>query len=351
VLTVGSLFSGIGGLDLGLERAGMRVLWQCESDPYCRAVLRKHWPGVPCYEDVRLLAHANGGDGGAEHGVDPSGSGGLPTTVDAPTYDGVVALATKQAWYDSLRVDVLCGGFPCQPVSFAGRRRGAADERWLWPEFARLIRLLRPRYALMENVPGLLVGGGMAEVLGDLAACGYDAEWDCVAAAHVGAPHLRYRVFILAYPNRGRQQDRAELDGNKASHSANGHTRRGHVDGLRDEVADAKRAGLGGWPSIGGNARKEQPATQRDGGPLADAEDADRWRSGGSIYSGRGDSQARGRSLRRIGLQHWKSEPDVGRVAHGVPSRVDRLSALGNAVVPQVAEYMGRLIVQAEEAV
>src|SRR5690242_18756815 len=157
MLTVGSLFSGIGGLDLGLERAGMRVLWQCESDPYCRAVLKKHWPHLRCFEDVQGI-------------------------TDCP------------------RVDVLAGGFPCQPVSLAGARRGVADERWLWPEFARLIRLLRPRYALMENVPGLLVGGGMAEVLGDLAAVGYDAEWDCVAAAHVGAPHLRFRVFIVAYP-------------------------------------------------------------------------------------------------------------------------------------------------------
>src|SRR5437868_15209237 len=99
-------------------------------------------------------------------------------------------------------VDLIAGGFPCQPVSLAGRRRGSADERWLWPEFARLIRVLRPRYVLVENVPGLLVGGGMAEVLGDLAALGFDAEWDCISAAHVGAPHLRYRVFIVAHAAR-----------------------------------------------------------------------------------------------------------------------------------------------------
>src|SRR6266487_3849645 len=98
----GSLFSGIGGLDLGLERAGMECRWQVEIDPYCQAVLRKHWPGVPKYEDVRTIS-------------------------------------------DELeRVDLVCGGFPCQPVSLAGRRRGAADERWLWPEFARLLRVLRP---------------------------------------------------------------------------------------------------------------------------------------------------------------------------------------------------------------
>src|SRR5439155_9652602 len=150
---------------------------------------------VPCYEDVRALvvADARRPDGSGRHeatkGSEVPSRRQPPPRSDAPS-----------------SVDVLCGGFPCQPVSFAGRRRGTADERWLWPEFARIIRLLRPRYALMENVPGLLVGGGMAEVLGDLATCGYDAEWDCIPAAAVGAPHLRYRVFIVAYANGGRQQ-------------------------------------------------------------------------------------------------------------------------------------------------
>src|SRR5690242_19547624 len=172
MLTVGSLFSGIGGLDLGLERAGMLVLWQCESDPYCRAVLRKHWPEVPCYEDVKALLADSSVDRrqqDADSSPSHEGPDGRRTQGDHKPPglrqgdSGGVGVAP---------VDVLCGGFPCQPVSLAGRRRGADDDRWLWPEFARLIRLLRPRYALMENVPGLLVGGGMAEVLGDLAACG-----------------------------------------------------------------------------------------------------------------------------------------------------------------------------------
>src|ERR1051326_5450146 len=191
MLTVGSLFSGIRGLDLGLEGAGMRVVWQCEADPYCRAVLRKHWPAVPCYEDVHTI----------------------PCRVRRGEGSGKLSWVGSERLGEIEPVDILAGGFPCQPVSLAGARRGAADERWLWPEFARLIRVLRPRYALMENVPGLLVGGGMAEVLGDLAACGYDAEWDCVAAAHVGAPHLRYRIFIVAYANGGRLEERQELDG------------------------------------------------------------------------------------------------------------------------------------------
>src|SRR5262249_25050190 len=150
----------------------MTCRWQVEVDPYCLAVLRKHWPDVPKYGDIRALT-------GDE--LEP--------------------------------VDLICGGFPCQPVSLAGRRRGAADERWLWPEFARLLRVLRPRFALLENVPGLLAGGGMAEGRGDMAALGFDAEWDCIPAAAVGAPHLRYRVFIVAYAQQHDvQRRRANAD-------------------------------------------------------------------------------------------------------------------------------------------
>jgi len=135
-LTVGSLFSGIGGLDLGLERAGMTVRWQVEQDAWCQRVLAKHWPDVPRYGDIK--------------------------TID---------------WTEVEPIDLVCGGFPCQPVSLAGKRRAQDDPRWLWPEFARCLRVLRPRFALLENVPGLL-SAGFGDVLGDLAALGYDAEWD-----------------------------------------------------------------------------------------------------------------------------------------------------------------------------
>lgn len=227
-LTVGSLFAGIGGLDLGLERAGMETRWQVEFDPYCQRVLAKHWPDVPRYGDIKE--------------VDPS---------------------------ELERVDVICGGFPCQPVSLAGHRKAEADDRWLWPEFARVVRGVRPRYVVIENVPGLLTasGGRAAQaVLGDLAELGFDAEWACIPAASVGAPHLRYRVVIVAYADQGRRAGRPRLIGEK------------------------------------GRAELE---------------------NGGG----------------------WLPEPDVGRVANGVPRRVDRLRTLGNAVVPQVAEWVGRQIV------
>jgi DNA (cytosine-5)-methyltransferase 1 len=149
-LTFGSLFAGIGGMDLGLERAGMVCRWQVEIDDYCRRVLAKHWPDVPKYGDIREV------------------TGG-----------------------ELERVDLICGGFPCQDISNAGKRAGIDGERsGLWSEYIRLVRVLRPRYVLVENVAALL-GRGIDRVLGDLAASGYDAEWDCIPAAAVGAPHLR----------------------------------------------------------------------------------------------------------------------------------------------------------------
>lgn len=169
-LTVGSLFSGIGGLDLGLERAGMRVAWQCEIDPYCQRVLTKHWPDVPKFRDVRSVGAHN--------------------------------LAS---------VDLIAGGFPCQPFSDAGERRGTDDDHNLWPEFARIIRELRPRWVLAENVPGLLSidsGRIFGGILSDLAALGYGIEWHCIPAAALGAPHRRDRVYIVAHAESIRRTGR-----------------------------------------------------------------------------------------------------------------------------------------------
>lgn len=158
MLTFGSLFSGIGGLDLGLERAGWSCSWQVEIDGFCNAILERHWPRVQRLRDVRF-----------------AGDTTLP------------------------RVDLIAGGFPCQGVSVAGKRRGLADHRTgLWWEFRRVVAELRPRLVLVENVPGLL-NNGLADVLGSLAALGYDAEWDVVPASAVGAPHLRERLFVVAH--------------------------------------------------------------------------------------------------------------------------------------------------------
>lgn len=157
-LTFGSLFSGIGGIDLGLERAGWVCKWQIEKDRFCRSVLEKHWPDIPKYVNIQEVDFEHIG-----------------------------------------HVSLLAGGFPCQSVSSAGKKRVCDDPRWLWPHFARAIRTIRPRFAFIENVAGLL-HRGFEFVLADLAACGYDAEWQMLPAASVGAPHIRQRVWAVAYP-------------------------------------------------------------------------------------------------------------------------------------------------------
>lgn len=165
-MNVLDLFSGIGGFSLGLERAGMRTVAFCEIDPFCQQVLAKHWPGVPIFDDIRKLkgSHLIG-----------RVNGQLVTAID-----------------------VICGGFPCQDISVAGKGAGIQGERsGLWREYARLIRELRPAYAIVENVSALL-GGGLGTVLEDLAALGYDAEWHCIPASAVGLPHSRDRIWITA---------------------------------------------------------------------------------------------------------------------------------------------------------
>lgn len=163
-MNVLSLFSGIGGLELGLERAGMTVIGQVEIDPFCRSVLERHWPDVPRHDDVRTAV---------------------------------------EWWLGGTRppVDVVCGGFPCQPFSTAGRQRGINDLRWEWPAFGDVVRQIRPRYVLLENVPALLRHtAAFGRVLGDLAECGFDACWSVLSACAMGAPHMRKRLFVLAYP-------------------------------------------------------------------------------------------------------------------------------------------------------
>jgi DNA (cytosine-5)-methyltransferase 1 len=267
--TVGSLFSGIGGLELGLERAGWEVRWQVEVDDYCRRVLAKHWPDVPKFGDIRTVT------GGALE-----------------------------------RVDLICGGFPCQDISVAGRRAGIDGERsGLWTEYARLVRLLRPRYVLVENVTNLLVRG-LDRVLGDLAALGFDAEWECLSAASLGAPHIRDRVFILAYAHGPKRwpltQGRHGADGQDAGwQEAPGGPRPRGADGGAGPVADPN--------GLGHRAQAYALCTGRD------APEPSRW---------------------------WDREPGVERVVDGVPAGVDRGRGLGNAVVPQVAEWLGRRLLE-----
>ena len=242
-LTVGSLFSGIGGIDLGLERAGMKVLWQVEIDPWCRTVLAKHWPDVERFEDVRDVGAAN------------------------------------------LRpVDLIAGGFPCQDISWASPTGTGLDgsRSGLWAQFRRIIGELRPRYVLVENVAAL-ARRGLSRVLADLAALGFDAEWSDLSACSMGAPHTRRRLFVVAHAN--------SLDGrSRLWHSAA--RSRWQVQAF-DGFAGARA----GWET-----RMANPS---------------------ALYGN----------------------------ADGVPYRMDRNRGVGNAVVPQVIQEIGRRIVEAEQAV
>jgi DNA (cytosine-5)-methyltransferase 1 len=341
--TFGSLFAGIGGIDLGLERAGWRGRWQVEWDPFCQRVLAKHWPDIPRYGDI--------------------------ATVD---------------WSGVERVDLLAGGFPCQPVSGAGKRKAQSDERWLWPEFLRAIRALRPSLILVENVTNLLaINGGSAfgEVVGDLAASGYDAEWDCIPAAAVGAPHDRDRIWIVAYPNSEPVRNRAGDMGGPQSPGAreepewkwlrpdafDGRPAVADADGTRLPIGFGRGLQAGSW--LGG--RTERPGDD----PLADAErvdgqgierrsdDPDQWQEppqrpfglrGGTGRHGIGPTQSRmDRAVDGLpaGLDghRWPAPPgpqydwEPPRVVVGrLPNRSPRVKSLGNAVVPQVVEMIGR---------
>ena len=236
-------------------------------------------------------------------------------------------------------VDLICGGFPCQDISAAGKQAGLAGERSvLWFEFARIIGELRPRWVVVENVPRLLSidsGRFMGAVLRDLAACGYDAEWDCIPAAAVGAPHLRYRVFIIAHAN-GCQQGRGEQPERRQA----GRNADAPGDGPEGAMADDQgdRWGARGPRGLApGDTYEPKPdgtvqaIAHADEPELAFGQDASElWQFAATT----GDRQ-------------WAIEPNVGRVVDGTPSRVDQLRCLGNAVVPQVAEYIGRRIMEA----
>ncbi len=312
MLTVLDLFSGIGGFSLGLERTGgFKTIAFCEIDPFCRRVLAKHWPGVPCFEDIERLS--------LERGF----------------------------------ADVVCGGFPCQDLSIAGRGEGITGKRsGLWSHLCRIIGEVRPRYAIVENVPRLLSGGRgtwMGKVLGDLAAVGYDAEWHCIPASVVGAPHIRDRVWIVANPQHPNPDS-------KRSHRTQRDVRPTESRHQQSRFAGPLRAILAHTDDRGqlqqeGRERDQRRRLGNGGEDVADAIGArlKNDQGGGEDENRNGLRAADYASSGSRASHRWSAEPDVGRVAHGVPSRVDRLRSLGNAVVPQIPEIIGRAILEAEK--
>ena len=277
-MNVLDLFSGIGGFSLGLERAGMTTVAFCEIEPFPRKVLAKHWPDVPIYEDVREL------------------------TYDRLKSDGIP------------RIDVICGGFPCQDISTAGKQAGIGEgtRSGLWSEIARLISEIQPRYAVMENVTALISGdrgGWFGRILGDLAEIGYDAEWHCIPASELGAHHHRDRVWIIAYPN-SEKPGRLPIGASKENPCSCGSC---------EILADSRRCGLQGQRQL---ISSVHPAKEKDGETV--------------------------KSINGCIGSVWEIEPRVGRVADGISNATHRLKALGNAVVPQIPELIGRAIMNNE---
>ncbi len=281
-LRVLDLFSGIGGFSLGLERtAGFKTVAFCEIEEFPRRVLAKHWPEVPCYHDVREL------------------------TADKLAADGI-------------SVDVITGGFPCQDLSLAGKKAGMGEgtRSGLWSEIDRLIGELRPQFVIVENVANLLSGpseqpgGWFGRVLGDLAERGYDAEWQNIPAGAMGAPHLRERAWIVAYPSKERQS----------------------------EARQFRRIELAQWLSSRGEAvifaDDRQERTQGSQPQQVSGFSAFSW-----CEDVRRAEDLRGRSDLPTPL--FRGGRD------GIPHWVDRIGACGNAVIPQIPELIGHAILEA----
>jgi DNA (cytosine-5)-methyltransferase 1 len=341
-LKVLDLFSGIGGFSLGLERAGMETVAFCEIEEFPRKVLAKHWPGIPIYEDVRnvtkekLLADAicfesqerrndktNEGES-YERRAHARGSGSNDRRKHRASEnreDGNLTSARVSG------IDVITGGFPCQDISVAGKQAGIDGERsGLWSECARILGEFRPRYAIFENVTALISGerGKWFErVLWDISEVGYDAEWHCIPASELGAHHHRDRVWIVAYPQHDGHPSREKRRGTEA----------GAAEGRKEEQSVTKQPKRGS---------PQQPLSNN----VADAKIG----TNGLRFT---ESLKRQKSKLRESLitagGMWSSEPDLGRVAHGIPDRSHRLKGLGNAVVPQIPELIGRAILEAEQ--
>jgi len=272
------LFSGIGGFSLGLEWAGMETIAMCEKDKFCRQVLAKHWPDITIHEDIRKL--------------------------DGREYKNAI--------------DVVCGGFPCQPFSVAGKQLGKEDDRHLWPEMLRVIKESAPTWVIGENVSGF-VSMALDDVCLDLEAEGYEVQSFVIPACAVEAHHKRDRCWIVAYSDENERRRRG------SALSQERHTRMEHRSGGPRQSLEGSSEGM----AYATSPRSEARLPRQESGKERHTRKPDHggnqrlgWETGGD----------------------WPTEPAVGRVVDGVPNRVDRIKSLGNAVVPQLVQRIGELV-------
>ena len=276
------LFSGIGGFSLGLETAELaETVAFCDIDKYCTKVLNKHWPHVPVFSDIKEL-----------------------------NYETLKANGINN-------IDIITGGYPCQPFSVAGRKKGEQDPRHLWPEYFRLVKELRPTWVIGENVSGH-IKQGLDTVLEDLESEGYSTRTFSISASSIGANHKRERVWILANSGRSlREGSELGRENENEIRKENANQFERPSSAFKLNVADSEREGLQGSEQYETHTRETETQFSAS------------------------------QSLETKGI-HWTIEPDVGRVAHGIPNRVDRLKALGNSLVPQIPFLIGNCIRQIE---
>jgi len=351
MLTHVDLFSGIGGFALAAEWAGFKTVVFCEIDEYCQAVLKKHWPEVPIIGDIKEFRWPL---------ADTEGNHQCWSRTKPQKQQGTIRRRNSQP------ITLITGGFPCQPFSVAGKRRGKADDRYLWPDMFRVISEIRPTWVLAENVTGI-VKMELDRCLSDLERIGYTTQAFVIPACAVDAPHRRDRVWIVGYarseernwlPNQrrktmveirrtsqdvahsSRQRWRGRSHGDEAGDGwALQIERSGSADKSKD-VADGGRTRLSD-----GNAGKNSEGTYLQSAGKSSRRTWHKW----PVEPDMG-LLADGLSAGLAGWCEWPEEPkDVPRVAKGMPERVNKLKALGNAVVPPLVYEILRYIREIED--
>jgi len=325
------LFSGIGGFSLGLEWAGMSTKAMCEKDPYCRKVLSKHWPDLTIHEDIRDL--------------------------DGKEYAN--------------SIDVVAGGFPCQPFSVAGERKGKLDDRHLWPEMFRVIKESKPRWVIGENVFGF-INMALDDVQSDLESEHYEVRKFVLPAVAVDAKHRRDRCFVIAYRREAQSMAYSRCESERFSFNRSGDERiHGEEERQWSEEGDGFTNSSQALAYTNGERQLQQRGTEQEVrgwvGNSGEQDVAHSYNEGiqrsekprghGEIGEESNDQHIERCGGGSVGLSNterqacWLPEPRVGRVAHGVPNRVDRLKGLGNAVVPQLIQAIGEIVIKADREI